>query len=143
MTGLLPAPGLPGILNGSTPPGVYHLPPTDAPSHVMALAAEADWKGAWLRLDGVHDKAAFLDRCARDLDFPDWFGHNWDALADCLTDLSWWREAGKARGCLLLAEDWGTFRKSAPADARTAEAVLADAVDFWADDESPLTVLLA
>ena len=24
---------------------------------------------------------------ARELDFPDWYGHNLDALMDCLTDL--------------------------------------------------------
>ncbi len=143
MTGLLPAPGLPGILGGSTPPGVYRLPPTDAPADVLALAADADWRGAWLRLDRVHDKAAFLERCATDLELPEWFGRNWDALADCLTDLSWWREAGKSHGYLLLAEDWETFRKSAPGDARTAEAIFNDAVDFWARSEAPLAVLLA
>ncbi|MFF4155310.1 barstar family protein [Streptomyces sp. NPDC001678] len=149
MTRPLPAPGLPGILNGSIPPGIYHLPPTealtdartDAPTDVMARAAEADWRGARLRLTGVHDKAAFLDRCATDLEFPEWFGRNWDALADCLTDLSWWG-SGKFRGYLLLAEDWETFRKAAPGDARTAEAVLHDAVEYWASTDSPLVVLL-
>jgi hypothetical protein len=30
-----------------------------------------------------------LARIAEALDFPDWFGHNWDALEDCLGDLSW------------------------------------------------------
>ncbi|MFI1967492.1 hypothetical protein BLA24_28885 [Streptomyces cinnamoneus] len=142
MTRSLPASGLQGILSGATPPGLYRLPPAEPPQEVMDLAAEADWRAARLRLDGVHDKAAFLRRCAADLGFPDWFGHNWDALADCLTDLSWWREAGKSRGYLLLAEQWEAFSKAAPADARTAEAVLADAVDFWAEGESPLTVLL-
>ncbi|GAA2720722.1 MULTISPECIES: barstar family protein [Streptomyces] len=143
MTGTLPAPGLPALLAGTTPPGVYRLPPTEAPADALALATEADWRGAHLRLDGVHDKAAFLDACARDLDLPDWFGRNWDALADCLTDLSWWRETGKPHGYLLLAEDWGTFHKSAPADARTAEAILTDAVDYWAESDSPLAVILA
>ncbi|WP_190133070.1 barstar family protein [Streptomyces mashuensis] len=143
MTGLLPPPGVPALLSGATPPGVYRLPPTDAPDDVAALATGADWHPARLRLAHVHDKAAFLDRCAADLDFPSWFGHNWDALADCLTDLSWWREAGKTRGHLLLAEDWETFRKSAPADARTAEAILTDAVGFWAGHDPVLAVLLA
>jgi RNAse (barnase) inhibitor barstar len=42
-------------------------------------------------LDGteIHDKAEFYDAVAATLNFPDWFGHNLDALADCLRDLSW------------------------------------------------------
>jgi RNAse (barnase) inhibitor barstar len=40
-------------------------------------------------LSRVTDKEAFLDAVGKALGFPDWYGHNWDALADCLTDLSW------------------------------------------------------
>ncbi|QDU81619.1 Barstar (barnase inhibitor) [Polystyrenella longa] len=32
---------------------------------------------------------AFLDHLAEVLEFPSYFGRNWDALSDCLTDLSW------------------------------------------------------
>ena len=38
-------------------------------------------------------KDAILAALSRSLGFPDWFGGNWDALEDCLTDLSW-RPAG-------------------------------------------------
>lgn len=34
-------------------------------------------------------KDAMLASIAGALEFPDWFGANWDALEDCLTDLSW------------------------------------------------------
>lgn len=30
-----------------------------------------------------------IEAVAKALDFPDWFGGNWDALEDCLGDLSW------------------------------------------------------
>ena len=46
------------------------------------------------------DKAALLNNMACALGFPDWFGHNWDALEDCLTDLSW----RDAPGHVLLIE---------------------------------------
>jgi hypothetical protein len=32
-------------------------------------------------------RAAFFNEAARALDFPDYFGHNWDALLDCLRDM--------------------------------------------------------
>lgn len=31
-------------------------------------------------------KATLLAEIARVLQFPEWFGHNWDALVDCLRD---------------------------------------------------------
>ncbi len=37
----------------------------------------------------VQDKDALLERLARGLEFPEHFGHNWDALSDCLGDLAW------------------------------------------------------
>ena len=42
-------------------------------------------------LDGtaLHDRRSALDGIAKALSFPDYFGHNLDALRDCLLDLSW------------------------------------------------------
>lgn len=38
-------------------------------------------------------KRAEIDAIAEALSFPDWFGHNLDALYDSLTDLSWLESA--------------------------------------------------
>lgn len=35
------------------------------------------------------NKAGILEELSRAFDMPRWFGHNWDALEDCLTDLDW------------------------------------------------------
>jgi len=37
----------------------------------------------------VSSKDELLDILASELRFPDYFGHNWDALEECLLDLSW------------------------------------------------------
>lgn len=36
---------------------------------------------------GIADKNELHARIAAALSFPDWYGHNLDALMDCLTDL--------------------------------------------------------
>lgn len=38
---------------------------------------------------GLKNKDALLDAIAAELRFPDYFGRNWDALDECITDLSW------------------------------------------------------
>jgi RNAse (barnase) inhibitor barstar len=47
--------------------------------------------GAVDLLDGAQarDKSSLMTAIARVLRFPDHFGHNWDALADCLDELHW------------------------------------------------------
>ncbi|MEV0125429.1 barstar family protein [Streptomyces sp. NPDC050703] len=81
-----------------------------------------------LSLAGVRDKAAFMERCARTFRLPGWFGRNWDALADCLTDLSW---APDIRAGLVVVSGWQEYARAAPGEWEAARQVLSDAAAHW------------
>ena len=49
---------------------------------------------ARVSLSNVSDKRALMRTLAAGLGFPEGFGENWDALEDCLSDLSWRAGAG-------------------------------------------------
>jgi len=82
-----------------------------------------------LDLDGVTDKAGLMDRCARALRLPDWFGRNWDALADSLSDRTLWPEGAAERGLLLVVRDWRPYAKARPDEWETAQEIFAEAAD--------------
>ncbi|MFI6563472.1 barstar family protein [Streptomyces sp. NPDC050534] len=82
-----------------------------------------------LDLDGVTDKAGLMDRCARALRLPDWFGRNWDALADSLGDRTVWPEGAAERGLLLVVRDWRPYAKARPDEWETAQEIFAEAAD--------------
>jgi Barstar (barnase inhibitor) len=68
--------------------GLYQWPDaTVSPSALKQLAA-AGRTYAVVKLDtGLHrTRAAMFKAFQRDLQLPDWFGNNWDALVDALSD---------------------------------------------------------
>ncbi|MFJ9724503.1 barstar family protein [Streptomyces sp. NPDC101209] len=80
-----------------------------------------------LDLDGVRDKAGLMDRCARDLTLPDWFGRNWDALADVLSDPGVWPEEAAGRGLLVVVRNWRPYAEARPEEWETAVDVFTHA----------------
>ncbi|MBA0050530.1 hypothetical protein E0L36_06335 [Streptomyces sp. AJS327] len=134
----LPYGDLPGIFDGTVPPGVYRCASVGPDALMQAEAA--GWVGTVVDLTGASNKAEFMDRCAAGLELPGYFGRNWDALADCLTDLSWW---GETNGYLVLVTSWTEFAATDPATAATAAETLAAATGYWAVRDAPLTALLA
>ncbi|RKN42533.1 hypothetical protein D7294_13900 [Streptomyces hoynatensis] len=137
----MPGDSLAALLAGTTPPGLYRwTPPTPAElAGLPGRAARAGRHAAVLDAAGVTGKAAFLARCAAALGLPAWFGHNWDALHDCLTDLSWWEAP---RGRLIAVAGWPGLCRRDPGTAAGAAGVFEDAVAHWHGRPGPLTVLL-
>jgi RNAse (barnase) inhibitor barstar len=88
-------------------------------------------------LKGLASKAGILGRVARALDFPDWFGKNWDALNDCLTDLSWL----DGRGWVIIFENSKHLAARKPQVFHSAVEVFQAANDYWRQAGKPFWVL--
>jgi hypothetical protein len=71
--------------------------------------------------------ASFFDEAAAALQFPYYFGDNWDAFHDCLTDLEWLR----ASAVVLALLDGGHVLEASPVDASKFARVLETAVHYW------------
>ena len=104
--------GLAGLLAHHVEPGIYrwhgHFPVED----VRHTVEHAGW--CFAEVDGWQHttKAEFLEAVGKALHFPDYYGQNFDALADCLGDVT----AGDSEGWLLLWDGWGPLaRVLAPA----------------------------
>ena len=69
---------------------------------------------------------------AEALEFPDYFGHNWDALEECLADLEWL----PAKGYVLLFTDAELILPDDEEEFATFVEVLNDAGEAWASGQA-------
>jgi RNAse (barnase) inhibitor barstar len=76
-------------------------------------------------------KQQVLTCIAQSFHFPKYFGKNFDALADCLTDLPY--KAGPQPGFLVVLEQLPNTPKFDREARETLLDVFRDAADFWAD----------
>jgi hypothetical protein len=107
--------------------GAYRAPRVD---EIVDAARGTRLDLARVDLGAAADKEALLERLALSLGFPAWFGGNWDALEDCLTDLSW--RAGD--GHVFLLEGHGELPTD---DLGVLVDVLATVAESWAGRGKP------
>ena len=81
---------------------------------------------------GARGKEKLLGALAGKLRFPAYFGRNWDALDECLRDLSWLG----GRGRVVIVHEGLPFSPSS-ANMATYRSILADAVAAHRPGGSP------
>jgi len=87
-----------------------------------------------LRGGKCRTSAGLFAEFARALDFPDYFGHNWDALEECLADLEWL----PAKGYVLLLTEAEQVLPDNEEDYATFLEVLSDAGEAWGSGQAGL-----
>lgn len=125
------------LLADATQCGAYFVDLRDRAA-MVEVASLLEFALVAIDFKGCVDKADALERFAQALKFPEWFGDNWDALADCLGDLSWW----PAPGYVLLLDHVDDWREHARADCDTAIDILNQAAAGWAAQRMALWALM-
>jgi hypothetical protein len=117
--------------------GLYRLNADGASAAVSALCRVKHVDLVCISGKRVRTKGRFLAVLAKALKLPQWFGTNWDALADSLTDFAWQQDSTH----VFLLTGFAAFAKHAPLDLAAALAVLEDAASFWAERNVRLLIL--
>lgn len=114
--------------------GVYRL--NCSLDELHAAAMQAGFAVFDADVSEVHGKGEFLAAVAQAIHAPEWFGNNWDALADALGDLSW----QPASGYVLTLRNGSDTLGLSVEEFETVMEILIDTVSFWRSKSKPFWV---
>ena len=119
--------------------GVWYLPKPLETRSLQALAKKSGF--AFFHIDGknIARKEQLLNHVATALRFPEHFGHNWDALEECLTDLEWVDD----EGYVIYYDHIDKLLEQHADQFETFLEIVRDAVSSWQDDGEAMVVLLS
>jgi Barstar (barnase inhibitor) len=109
--------------------GITSLAP-EARESLLQAARSTDFNVCEIDLTAIEGENDLFAEFARALSLPDWFGHNWDALADCLMDLSWLEFSGY----VLHIQGMDNLADTQPALHATLHEILLDSCLYWQDE---------
>ncbi len=119
------------LLSDVSRAGVFHLPHWSSSStqHATAVAAAEACGYKVFRIDLRHANTLdkLLGAIGSAMGFPEWFGYNLDALADCLGDMGWC----PAEGYLVILEHCDMLQAHTAEELATALQVFENAAVEW------------
>lgn len=122
------------IQDTSAQTGIFRLDRKDLPA-LQAAARELGQAFYLVDLSHARNVPGFIKAMRRDLQFPEWFGGNLDALNDCLTDFSWRPASG-----YVIALSGSEMLRATPTSLATLNEVLSCAVEEWERRDVPFRI---
>ena len=122
------------IQDTSAQTGIFRLDRKDLPA-LQAAARELGQAFYLVDLSHARNVPGFIKAMRRDLQFPEWFGGNLDALNDCLTDFSWRPASG-----YVIAVSGSEMLRATPTSLATLNEVLSCAVEEWERRDVPFRI---
>lgn len=98
-------------------------------------------KGRLIEIDAAHitSKEQLMSALAAGFSFPETFGHNWDALEECLRDLEWLA----APSYVLLLRNSAAIWQRAPAQSGMLVQSWLLAAEHWGGQRVPFHLVFA
>jgi hypothetical protein len=126
------------ILNGDVYPSVYLLDVALTIKEIERLKQDKGTKVYVLDGDRIVDSPSLFQEFATVMQFPEYFGHNWDALKDCLTEL----DGHEVDRYIMTIDRLDRFITSDPSQWTNFLDVCKSVVEYWQDTETPVYILL-
>lgn len=112
----------------NSPPVVF-IPPIFLDEQAMQrLATELGFRYIIINGSAISIKEDLFDHLSNELNFPEYFGHNWDALLDCLRDLDSWLPA---KGYVLFYKNPNNLIMKSLSEFKTFLEIVEEASEFW------------
>lgn len=125
------------LLETASESGVFHLAAAQQ-STIEAAAHQADFCVLKADIAWPASTQDVLHQLGSALDFPSWYGANFDALYDCLTDPDW----HPAKGHVLFINGITRLRAPHPVDFATLIEVLQAAAEDRRKTHVPFWILI-
>lgn len=126
------------IFKGECSPGLYRVTTEINIDELSSLCKKYGFQFFHINGNDVTTKAEFFQASAQTMNFPDYFGDNWDAFSDCIDDLSWL----SADGYILLYTQPDNFANNDPSEWSIALDIFQEVVESWRETDTPMYVLL-
>ncbi|MGA7934112.1 MAG: barstar family protein [Kovacikia sp.] len=125
------------IFQGDRQPGLYRLTPEVNLDLFSVKLQEQGWNLFYLEGENITNKSEFLQECARAMNFPSYFGNNWDAFEECLADPT----IALGTKSILLFHHPDKFAENEPSQWSIAVHILQTMVEYWREKTVPVYVL--
>lgn len=126
------------ILNGDVYPSVYLLDVALTIKEIERLNQDKGTKVYVLDSDRIVDSPSLFQEFATVFQFPEYFGHNWDALKDCLTEL----DGHEVDRYIITIDKLDRFIANDSSQWTSFLEVCKSVVEYWQDTETPVYILL-
>lgn len=117
--------------------GVHHLP-HGALEPLITGAGAAGCLVQRVDLARARSKDEMLAMIGAALGFPEWFGHNWDALNDCLLDMGW----RPAEGYVTILDHCDGIHGRAESDFVKLMQIFQSVAEEWREQGIPFWCLV-